>query len=76
MAVDPVQLVRRQLQDVFGELEQRGHDAAPYLRYAVAFGDQLSMGDPAPSAVGLDQEAVRDIRRIVSAEWRRRVWRR
>lgn len=45
----------------------------PHFRYAQAYGDQLSLGDPKPSSAGLDRDTVREIRRLVWAEWRRRI---
>lgn len=42
-------------------------------RYAREYADQLAVGDPAPSAVGLDRHVVREIRRRIWQEWRRRI---
>lgn len=44
-----------------------------HLAYARAYADELAVGDPAPSSAGLDRATVREIRRRVWQEWRRRI---
>lgn len=41
--------------------------------YALEYAEQLSMGESAPSARGLDRATVREIRRRMWQEWRRRI---
>lgn len=41
--------------------------------YAEAYADELSLGEPAPSSAGLDRATVREIRRRLWQEWRRRI---
>lgn len=55
------------LQQFLGRLDER------HLAYAWAYADQLAVGDPAPSAAGLDRQVVRQIRERVWREWRRRI---
>ena len=57
-------------QDVRGFL--RGLDERHRL-YALAYAEELSLGEPAPSSRGLDRETVREIRRRMWAEWQRRL---
>ncbi len=45
----------------------------PHRRYAQQYADQLAVGDPAPSAVGLERDQVRRIRQVIWSEWRRRI---
>ena len=40
---------------------------------AQAYADQLALGEPAPSSAGLDRATVREIRRRLWNEWRRRI---
>lgn len=44
-----------------------------HRRYAQEYADELAVGDPAPASTGLDRATVREIRRRVWAEWRRRI---
>jgi hypothetical protein len=44
-----------------------------HLRYAEEYADELSLGEPAPSSAGLERLVVREIRRRVWLEWRRRI---
>jgi hypothetical protein len=46
---------------------------ADHRAYAQGYADELSLGDPAPSNAGLNRQIVREIRRRVWAEWRRRM---
>jgi hypothetical protein len=41
--------------------------------YAQAYADEIAVGDPKPSAAGLDRPTVREIRRRIWVEWRRRM---
>jgi hypothetical protein len=41
--------------------------------YAQEYADELAVGDPAPSSAGLDRATVREIRRRIWLEWRRRI---
>lgn len=50
----------------------RGLDERHRL-YALQYAEQLSLGEPAPSNVGLERELVREIRRRVWGEWSRRI---
>lgn len=42
-------------------------------RYAAAYADHLSVGDPEPAVAGFDPAVAADIRRAVLAEWRARL---
>lgn len=46
---------------------------ARHRRYAQEYADELALGDPKPSSKGLDRATVREIRRRIWAEWRRRI---
>lgn len=41
--------------------------------YALEYAEQLSMGEPAPSAAGLDRAIVREVRRRIWEEWLTRI---
>lgn len=41
--------------------------------YAQAYSEELDEGGPAPSSAGLDRATVREIRRRLWQEWRRRI---
>lgn len=60
--------------DAYLELRDylRGLDEVHRL-YALQYSEQLSLGEPAPSSVGLDRETVRAIRKRIWDEWRRRI---
>ena len=44
-----------------------------HRRYAQEYADELSCAEPAPSSAGLDRATVREIRRRIWQEWRRRI---
>lgn len=60
-----------------GEVENlrsylEGLDEA-HRRYAQEYADELAVGDPAPVSSGLDRLIVREVRRRIWKEWRRRI---